>query len=58
MGQLLTSNTHAIACLEMQLGQLAMTMSEKKKDKLSSQLEANPKIQNNQDRNKELRSIN
>ena len=32
----------------MQLGQLAMAVSEKKKDKLPSQPEANPRIQNNQ----------
>ena len=32
----------------MQLGQLAMTVSEREKGKLSSQPEANPRIQNNQ----------
>ena len=46
--QLLTSNTQAIIRLEMQLDQLAMVVSEREKDKLSSQSEANPRIQNNQ----------
>ena len=48
MGQLLTFNTQAIARLEVQLGQLAMVVSEKKKDELPSQPKANPRIQNNQ----------
>ena len=32
----------------MQLGQLATAVSEREKDKLPSQSEANPRIQNNQ----------
>ena len=48
MGQLLTSNIQAIARLEMQLSQLAMAVSEREKDKLPSQPEANSRIQNNQ----------
>ena len=46
--QLLTFNTQTIARLEMQLSQLAMDVSEKKKDKLPSQSEANSRTQNNQ----------
>ena len=47
-GQLLTFNTQAITHLEIQLGQLATTVSEREKDKLSSQSETNPRTQNNQ----------
>ena len=47
-GQLLTSNTQGITCLEMQFGQLAMTVSEREKGKLPSQSEANPRTYNNQ----------
>ena len=48
MGHLLTSNTQAIARLEMQLGQLITAVSERKKDKLPSQPKANHRTQNNQ----------
>ena len=47
-GQMLIINTQAIPHLKIQLGQLATTMSEREKDRLSSQLEANPRIKNNQ----------
>ena len=42
-GQMLMANTQAIAHLEMQLGQLATTISEKVKGGLLSQHEANPR---------------
>ena len=42
--QLVNSNTQAIFCLEMQLSQLAITISEREKEKWPSQSEPNPKI--------------
>ena len=42
-GQVLNSNTQAIARLETQLGQLAATVSEREKGKFPSQPVANPK---------------
>ena len=47
-GQQLSSNTQAIARLEMQLGQLANIMSERERGKLPSQPEINPRTQNHQ----------
>ena len=48
IGQLLNTNTQAIAHLEMWLGQLATVVSEREKGRLPSQSETNPKNQNNQ----------
>ena len=46
MGQLLNSNSQAIAHLEMQVGQLESTISEREQGRLPSQPEPNPRNQN------------
>ena len=42
-GQMLNNHTHAISQLEVQMSQLASSLSERPKSTLSSQLLANPK---------------
>ena len=46
-GQLLNSNSQAIPCLKMQVGQLASTVNERERGWLPSQPEPNPRNQNN-----------
>ena len=46
MGQILNSNPQAIARLEIQVSQLASTISEREQGRLPSQPESNPRNQN------------
>ena len=46
IGQLINTNTQAIVCLKILVGQLASIMNEQERDRLPSQSEPNPKNQN------------